>query len=177
MASKDVGKYLLHTEVMDSGCEVHIADERDLPGYEIKHSVDSRAGRGFKVADGAHISNKGEASLQFEVDGEQGQVHELISSFQVAKVSKPFRSVSMIADAGFDILFTKTHAAVKGPKSGRSYVHTKDQEVCTWVRCVSRTPCTRVFGGRDSETSSGYAVALKTVNNHFRPGSGSGRRR
>ena len=55
MASKDVEKYILHTEVLDSGCEVHIADGRDLPGYEIKPSVDSRAGRGFKVADGAHI--------------------------------------------------------------------------------------------------------------------------
>ena len=126
MASKDVEKYLLHTEVLDSGCEVHIADERDLPGYEIKPSVDSRAGRGFKVADGAHIPNKGEASPQFEVDGEQGQVHELISSFQVARVSKPFRSVSMIADAGFDILFTKTHAVVKDPKSGRV--------ICTYQR-------------------------------------------
>ena len=116
----------LHTEVLVSRGEVHIADERDLPGCEIKHSVDSRAGRGFKVADGAQIPNKGEASPQCEVDGEQGQVHELIFSFQVAKVSKPLRSVSMIADAGFDILFAKTHASVKDPKGGRV--------ICTYQR-------------------------------------------
>ena len=45
-------------------------------------------------------------------------MHELLSSFQVAKVSKPLRSVSMIADAGFDILFTKTQASAKDPESG-----------------------------------------------------------
>ena len=87
---------------------------------------DSRAGRGSRVADGKVIPSKGEATLQFEVDGEEGQVHEMLSSFQLAKVSKPLRSVSLICDAGFDILLTKTEAFVKAPASGRV--------VCTYPR-------------------------------------------
>ena len=94
MASKDVPQSLLHTEVLDSGCEVHVADETDFPGYAIHATDDSRAGRGFNVADGKPIPNKGEAVPQFELDGENGEKHNLESRFQLAKVSKPFRSVN-----------------------------------------------------------------------------------
>ena len=118
MASNDVPEFLTHSEVLDSGCEVHIADETDFPGYEVKPTEDSRNNRGFRVADGKVIPNKGEANRQFEVDGLKGQVHALNSTFQVAKVSKPLRSVSMICDAGFDVLFTKTEALVRDPSSG-----------------------------------------------------------
>ena len=76
MASKDIPMYLMHTEELDSGCGVHIADETDFPGYEVKPADDSRAGRGSRVADGKVIPNKGEANPQFEVGGEQGHVHE-----------------------------------------------------------------------------------------------------
>ena len=83
----------MHTEVLESECEVHIAIETDFPGHEIRPTDDSRAGRGFRVADGKVIPNKGEAIPQFELDGGDGRVHELQSSFQLAKVAKPFRSV------------------------------------------------------------------------------------
>jgi hypothetical protein len=126
MASKDIPEFLLHSEVLDSGCEVHIADETDFPGYEIRPTEDSKSGRGFRVADGKVIPNKGEAIPQFEVDGGNGQVHSVSSTFQVAKVSKPLRSVSMICDAGFDVLFTKTEARVRDPQSGHV--------VCTYQR-------------------------------------------
>jgi len=116
MAANEVPEFLLHSEVLDSGCEVHIADETDFPGYEVKPTEDSRNNRGFRVADGKVIPNKGEATPQFEVDGLQGRVHALTSTFQVAKVSKPLRSVSMICDAGFDVLFTKTEALVRDPQ-------------------------------------------------------------
>jgi hypothetical protein len=126
MASKDVPQFLMYTEVLDSGCEVHVADETDFPGYEIQPTDDSRAGRGFNVADGKSIPNKGQAIPQFEVDGENGGKHDLKSTFQIAKVSKPLRSVSMICDAGFDVLFTSSGAAVRDPKSGKT--------VCQYVR-------------------------------------------
>ena len=126
MASKDVPEFLLHTEVLDSGCEVHIADETDFPGYHISPTEDSRNGRGFRVADGKVIPNKGEATPQFEVDGPEGQRHAITSTFQVANVSNPLRSVSMICDAGFDVLFTKTEASVRVPDTG--------QVVCTYSR-------------------------------------------
>ena len=86
----------------------------------------SRNGRGFRVADGEVIPNKGEATLQSEVDGPEGQRHAITSTFQVAKVSKPLRSVSMICDAGFDVLFTKTEASVRVPSTGKV--------VCTYER-------------------------------------------
>ena len=87
---------------------------------------DSRNGRGFRVADGKVIPNKGEATPQFEVDGPEGQLHAITSTFQVAKVSEPFRSVSIICDAGFDVLFTKTEASVRAPSIGKV--------VCTYER-------------------------------------------
>ena len=89
MAAKDIPKSLMHTEVLDSECEVYIADETDFPGYEIRPTDESRAGRGFRVADGKVIPNKGEATPQFELDGEDGSVHELQSSFQFATVANP----------------------------------------------------------------------------------------
>ena len=126
MASKDVPQFLMHTEVLDSACEVHVADETDFPGYEVQPTDDSRAGRGFNVADGKSIPNKGEAVPQFELDGENGEKHNLQSKFQIAKVSKPLRSVSMICDAGFDVLFTSTEASVRDPTSGKT--------VCKYLR-------------------------------------------
>ena len=125
MAANDVPEFFTHSEVLDSVCEVHIADETDFPGYEVKPIEDSKNNRGFRVADGKVIPNKGEATPQFEVDGLQGRVHALTSTFQVAKVSKPLRSVSMICDAGFDVLFTKTEALVRDPQG---------HVVCTYPR-------------------------------------------
>ena len=62
--------YTMQTEVLDPGCEVHIPDDTDFPGYEVTPTDDSRAGRGSRVADGKAIPNKGEANLQLEVGGE-----------------------------------------------------------------------------------------------------------
>ena len=70
--------------------------------------------------------NKGEAVPQFELDGKDGDKRDLQSKFQIAKVSKPLRSVSMICDAGFDVLFTSTQASVRDPKSGKT--------MCTYLR-------------------------------------------
>ena len=52
MASEDVPMYFMRTEVLDSGCEIRIADETDFPGYEVIPTGDSRAGRDFRVAGG-----------------------------------------------------------------------------------------------------------------------------
>ena len=71
-------------------------------------------------------SQTGEAVPQFELDGEQDEKHNPESKFQIAKVSKPFRSVSMICDAGFDVLFASAEAFVRDPKSGKT--------VCKYLR-------------------------------------------
>ena len=95
-------QFLLHTEVLDSGCGVHVADETDFPGYEVHPTDDSRAGRGFNVADGKSIPNKGEAVPQFELDGERGEKHNLESKFQIAKVSKPAPQIMLTDLRGFE---------------------------------------------------------------------------
>ena len=88
------------------------------PRYQIKPTHDSKSGRGFLVADGKVTPNKGEAIIPFEVDGGVGQVYSVSCTFQVAKVSTPLRSVSMICDAGFDVLFAKTEARVRDHQGG-----------------------------------------------------------
>ena len=89
MASRDVPQFLLQTDVLDSGCEVHVAGGTDFPGYTVHATDDSRAGRGFNDADGKSIPNKGEAVPQFELGGENGETHNLESRFQLAKSQTP----------------------------------------------------------------------------------------
>ena len=92
---------------------MHIADEVDFPGCQVEPAEDSKSGRGLRVADGKVIPNKGEVQLQFGVDGLQGQVHAITSTSQVANVPKPYRSVSMICDAGFDVLSATAEASAR----------------------------------------------------------------
>ena len=126
IASHDVPESLPRTEVLDPGCEVHIADETDPPGYEIKPTEDSRSGRGFLLVDGKITPNKGGAVRQSQVVVGNGQMHPVSCTFQAAKVAKPIRSVSMICDAGFDVLFTKAEARVRDPQGGHV--------ICTYPR-------------------------------------------
>ncbi len=112
-------------------------DGTDFPGYKVEPTEDSKNNRGFRVAGGEVIPNNGEATPQFEVDGLKGQVHALTSTFQVAKVSKPLRSVSMICDAGFDVLFTKTGALVRDPQRGDVICADPERGGCAAGRCAS----------------------------------------
>ena len=51
MAANGVPEFLLHSEVLDSGCEVHIANGTDFPGYEVKPAEDSRDSSGCSFKD------------------------------------------------------------------------------------------------------------------------------
>jgi len=103
----------------DSGCADHIANMSDLPGYHIKESAGSKAGKGWVAADGMRILNEGEAELNLASQG------RMKSTFQVGKVSRPLMSIARICDAGNTVLFNKTHAIVRDSKGA---------EVCKFDR-------------------------------------------
>ena len=78
--------------MLDSGCEVHVADGTDFPGYAVHATDDSRAGRGFNVADGKSTPNKGGAVPQFCTG--RGERRETQSRAQVS-VGKSFKTLQV----------------------------------------------------------------------------------
>jgi hypothetical protein len=105
----------------DSGCADHIANSNDLPGYGVKPSAGSRAGKGWVAADGMRIPNEGEADLNLVT----GNGKKVKSKVQVGRVSRPLMSIARICDADNTVLFNKTHAIVHDAKG---------REVCRFDR-------------------------------------------
>ena len=51
---------------LDSGAAEHVADIDDAPGYTVSPSPGSKAGQGWRTANGEIIPNKGELILELE---------------------------------------------------------------------------------------------------------------
>jgi hypothetical protein len=96
----------------DSGSADHIANQNDIPGYPVKPSPGSLAGKGWVAADGMRIQNEGEADLNLLT----GNGRKVTSKVQVGRVSRPLMSIARICDAGNTVLFNTTHAIVRDNK-------------------------------------------------------------
>ena len=104
----------------DSACADHILNKTDIPGYDVRESEGSKAGKGWMAADGMRIQNEGEAELNLVAKG-----RKVRSTFQVGRVSRPLMSIARICDAGNTVLFNKTHAIVRD---------SNNREVCRFDR-------------------------------------------
>ena len=69
----------------------------DFPGHQVNESDGSRAGQRFQGASGKFIDNEGEINVVMQSPGCEG---ELLSCFQVAKVTRPLLSVSRMTESG-----------------------------------------------------------------------------
>ena len=70
-------------------------------------------GQSFIVGNGAKVHNDGWVyrSLQTSSDS----AHDIASTFQAAKVSRPLTFLGKVCDAGMDIVFDKGRADVTAP--------------------------------------------------------------
>ena len=92
---------------LDSGAAEHVADASDAPGYVVNPSPGSKAGQGWRTANGEIIPNKGEMILELEHENSK-----MSSKFQVGSVSRPLWSVGKLCDAGYKVVFDKDDATV-----------------------------------------------------------------
>ena len=93
---------------LDSGAGDHVASPDDVEGFAIVESANSRAGRNFAAANGGRIINHGQAVVKMR----SPKGRRVTSTFQVAQVTRPLYSVSKLADAGYDVRFSKSKAEV-----------------------------------------------------------------
>jgi len=103
------------TVALDSGAVDHVLATDDLPSSaEICELTGSRVGKSFVAANGQAMQTFGECTLECE-DGSG----KSIASFAVTEVSRPLQSVSRICDQDYEVLFTKTEAKIRDPRTGR----------------------------------------------------------
>ena len=86
-----------------------------LPGSTVVTPVTGdMVGKNFVAANGGAMNTDGECFL--ELCAEEGSC---LSTFAVTDVSRPLQSVSKICDQDYEVLFTKTEAKVRDPRTGR----------------------------------------------------------
>jgi len=103
------------TVALDSGAVDHVLATDDLPSSaEICELTGARIGKSFVAANGQPMQTFGECTLECE-----DATGTSVASFAVTEVSRPLQSVSRICDQGYEIMFTKTEAKVRDPRTGR----------------------------------------------------------
>ena len=114
-AEDEEPEYLEIDITWDSGAGDSVLDKTDAPGHAVTESRGSRVGACFVAADGERINNEGEVHLAMRPNESSAEID---AKFQVAKVTRPLWSISQICDGDLEVLFTKTHASLRGPKRG-----------------------------------------------------------
>ena len=104
------------TLALDSGAVDHVLATDHLPSSaEICELTGSRVGKSFVAANGQSMQTFGECTLECLDD--KGALSA--ASFAVTEVPRPLQSVSRICDQDLEVLFTKTEAKVRDPKTGK----------------------------------------------------------
>ena len=112
---------------LDSGAVAHCASPRDLPGtIVVDKTTESRR---FVGANGETITHWGNAKVRLQ----QSNGNHMCNIFQVMDVCRPLHSVSMIADQGYDTVFTKTGAVVI-PAGALDHIIAQVNHVATYKR-------------------------------------------
>jgi len=131
------------TVALDSGAVDHVLATDDLPSSaEICELTGSRIGKSFVAANGQAMQTFGECTLECE-DGSG----KSIASFAVTEVSRPLQSVSRICDQDYEVLFTKTEAKIRDPRTGR-FVATYPRRGGLYTRTV------KVRAGKRPDTAA-----------------------
>ena len=98
---------------LDTGATVHAADRIDFPLHLVQESAGSKAGQRFQAAGGKLIDNEGEINVVMVAPGFEGE--ELLSCFQIAKVTRPLLSVTKMTESGkISVVCKKEEALVLG---------------------------------------------------------------
>ncbi len=101
--------------VVDSGAVHSVAPPGVFPGATVP-SPWSRAGRGYRAANGTAIKNLGQIAVRFcTAEGDRGSI-----PFQVASVDQPLLSVAHLASAGNRVELGHASGRVVNLKTGRT---------------------------------------------------------
>ena len=100
---------------LDSGAVDHVISTELLPAQtEICEVTGSRVGKRLVAANGQPMQTFGECILECEDD-----TGKSAGSFAVTEVSRALQSVSRICDQDLEVLFTKSEARIRDPKTGK----------------------------------------------------------
>ena len=77
----------------------------------LEASAGSKAGQHYVVGNGQRVKNEGQLRLNLQTKV-SGEINNLDTTFQAAKVSRPLLSVGVICDSGLDVLFKKHEARI-----------------------------------------------------------------
>ena len=96
---------------LDTGASVHVINCLDIPGFNVLESAGSKAGQRFQAAGGKLIDHEGEINVVMLAPGFESE--ELLSCFQIAKVTRPLLSVTKMTESGkITVLCKKEQALV-----------------------------------------------------------------
>ena len=101
---------------LDSACGAHVADRVDLPNYAVEESEGSRRGQNFTAAFGKSTANEGQTTVALLTAEDSKLDTEILSTFQIAAVTRPLWSLSEIMDnlpEDHDARFTRKFAHVR----------------------------------------------------------------
>ncbi len=101
--------------VVDSGAVHSVTPPGTFPG-KVCPSPWSRAGRGYRAANGTSIKNLGQVDVPFAT----AEGHRCRMPFQVAEVEQPLLSVSHLTSAGNLVQLGDTDGNVVNLRTGRS---------------------------------------------------------
>ena len=103
--------------VPDTGAQVSVADEDLAPGYALKETPASRAGRGFVSASKHTIPSKGE----YDVPTQSPEGHWTRQRWQIApsgSLAKPLFSIGEECDKDCYVVFSKRGGAIINEHTG-----------------------------------------------------------
>ena len=119
---------------LDTGATVHAADRIDFPLHLVQESAGSKAGQRFQAAGGKLIDNEGEINVVMVAPGFEGE--ELLSCFQIAKVTRPLLSVTKMTESGkLSVVCKKEEALVLG-EQGQTLARFKNN--CGLYTCLMK---------------------------------------
>jgi hypothetical protein len=101
--------------VVDSGAVHSVAPPGIFPG-KVRTSPWSRAGRGYRAANGTSIKNLGEIDVPFAT----AEGHKCKIPFQIASVEQPLLSVSHLTSAGNMVQLGDAAGKIVNVQTGRS---------------------------------------------------------
>ena len=111
---EDHGDWVRVQGVVDSGACKPVAPPHMAPGFPVRSSEASRAGKTYSSASGHPLHNLGEQLLAAVTDG--GVETEVL--FQLADVSCPLISVSQICDHGNRVIFGRGGGVILNLETG-----------------------------------------------------------
>ena len=95
----------------DSGASEHVAADTDAPTYKVEYSSGSHVCQHFVGVGGHKMAKRGQMQFNMRANNRRNG-RDVLTTFQVARVTRPLMNVSQICDAGMFMRFTSRMAVI-----------------------------------------------------------------